>query len=289
MTPGPGPGDIQQLLQRDCAIIRWFIEVREGHQFKASPLRDYLEVCERADLKQPSKKIEDIPEETARYYLHLSAAFTRLAWAIRALYGNESVERVDGSFITDELLGEDNKQPGVEHKLPGGIGTLVFAGRLMQAGGGRVCINGKRVPGHDIRWTTADGDLVLVERKDRSYEAGLKDTAETRALRVIDEVERAHIPIEPGAARLLVVAFQHFVRRIETADTDRAYEIALGNAFRRAALTAPPHIVVVEHLGMDVRTHGEKSNFFSPIAVKWEPWLANRILPSVARAIGATK
>ena len=29
VTPGPGPGDLQELLRRDVRIIRWFIEERQ--------------------------------------------------------------------------------------------------------------------------------------------------------------------------------------------------------------------------------------------------------------------
>ncbi len=89
-------------------------------------------------------------------------------------------------------MGADSKQPDAERRLPGGVGTLVFAGRLVQAGGGRiVSINGKGVPGHDIRWVTKLGNTVLVERKDRSYEAGLGDTAEKHIKKVIAEVRNA--------------------------------------------------------------------------------------------------
>jgi len=87
----------------------------------------------------------------------------------------------------------------VTRKLPGGIGTLVFAARLVQAGGGRIRINGNPVPGHDIRWRTAGGDLVLLERKDRSYGAGLTDTPGRRALRVVAYVKECRIPTEPSA------------------------------------------------------------------------------------------
>ncbi len=176
-----GPGDRQRLLERDVQIIRWFIEEREGLRIKASPLVDLLGAYAVADLNAPSKSVESIPPDTALFLLHASAHFMRLAWAIRALCGRDSLEQVDASFITAELLGEDSKERDITRKLPGGIGTLVFAGRLVQAGGGRVRIYGNQVRGHDIRWATADGDTVLIERKDRSYEAGLSDTAEKRA------------------------------------------------------------------------------------------------------------
>jgi hypothetical protein len=54
IVPQPGPGDPQQLLQRDIQIIRWFIEKREGRQFKVSPLGDLLDAYAKVDLNDPS-------------------------------------------------------------------------------------------------------------------------------------------------------------------------------------------------------------------------------------------
>ena len=289
VTPWPGQGDRQGLFERDIEIIRWFIEEREGRTIKSSPLGDLLDAYKGADLNAPSKTIESIPTDTALFLLHASAHFMRLAWAILALCGRGSLEQVDASFITDELLGEDSKERNIARKLPGGIGTLVFAGRLVQAGGGRLRISGRKVVGYDIRWRTAGGDTVLVERKDRSYEAGLADTAKKRATRVIEEVNRAHIPVEPGAARILVVGFQHLVKQDEMETVDPAYQHALETAFPEDARAGLPHMVVVEHLGMEPRTGGEKSNFFSPQSLNWEVPLMDRVGLLLVRAIGAEK
>ena len=46
-----------------------------------------------------------------------------------------------------------------------------------------------------------------------------------------------------------------------------------------------PHFVLVEHLGLEPRTAGEKSNFFSPHAIHWNA-AAKRVQPLLARAIG---
>ena len=287
VTPWPGPGDRQELLERDVRIIRWFIEQREGRKIGTSPLGDLLEAYKGADLNAPSTTVESVPTDTALFLLHASAHFMRLAWAIRALCGRGALEQVDGSFITDELLGQDSKERDIKRKLPGGVGTLVFAGRLVQAGGGRVRISGNQVPGHDIRWVTADGDTVLVERKDRSYEAGVTDTAEKRAIRVIQEVKRTHIPVESGAARILVVGFQHLVKQDEMKIVDPAYQHALETAFQGESRVGLPHMVVVEHLGMEPRTGGVKSNFFSPQPLNWQPGLMDRVGRLLVSAIGA--
>jgi hypothetical protein len=157
VTPHAGHGDLQQLLQRDVRIVRWFIEEAGWTTAGINPrstLAAMLETAEKLNLNAPSiPPIESIEPETARHLLHAAAALVRLAWAIRALHGRSgAVDRVDASFINDELLGDDTKEQDVEKKLPAGVGTLVFAGRLLQAGGGRiVSINGKRGVGHDIR------------------------------------------------------------------------------------------------------------------------------------------
>jgi len=287
VTPWPGPGDRQELLERDVNIIRWFIENCLSCRIRKSPLADLLEAYRLADLNGPSKSIESIPHDDCLHLLHASGGFLRLAWAIRGLCGRNALEHVDASFIRDELLGEDNKQREVSRKLPGGIGTLVFAARLVQAGGGRVRINGNQVIGHDIRWTTADGDVVLVERKDRSYQAGLTDTAEGRAMRVVDEIRRSRIPSEPGAARILMVGFQDLVRQSDMDVVDPLYQRTLEREFPEPTRKDLPHAVIVEHFGMEPRTGGEKSNFFSPQPLNWEVPLMDRVGLLLVRAIGA--
>lgn len=251
VTPRPGPGDMQANLQRDTRIIRWFIEKRWGRRMRpASSLGRLLEMSERVDLHGPSISVDELDQTVAQHALHLTSTLTRLAWAVRALHGRDSVDQVDGSFIDDELMGEDTSEPSIERRLPGGIGTIVFAGRLVQAGGGRILsINGKGGRGHDIRWRTEIGDKVLVERKDRSYEAGLEDTAEKRTQKVVAEVRKAAstIPQEPGVGRVLVVGFQHLVRKCEAEAVDKGYETGLkaalaGSASRRAL----PHVVIIE-------------------------------------------
>lgn len=114
---------MQQLLQRDVRIVRWFVEERWGRRPKPeSTLGQLLAISEKLDLNGPTESVESIEPEVARHLLHASAALGRLAWAIRALHGNAAIDLVDGSFIDDEVMGEDTKQPDVERRLPGGIG-----------------------------------------------------------------------------------------------------------------------------------------------------------------------
>jgi hypothetical protein len=276
-------------------IVRWFIEERWGRRIKpGSILGELLAASDAVDMSRPAKTVDELDREVARHGLHLTAGLVRLAWAVRALHGSDgAIDRVDATFIDDELLGEDTKERNAERKLPAGIGTLVFAGRLVQAGRGRiVSINGHRGVGHDIKWVTGAGDTVYVERKDRSYEAGLTDTPEKRVARLLYETRRAGLtmPRERGAARVLVVGFQHLVRKVEARRVDRGYQDALSREFGGGRVRGAdlPHLVVAEHLGLEPRTGGEKFDFFSPQAVYMKPKeVMRRVLRLVVRALGA--
>jgi len=278
------------LIKRDARIVRWFVEDEMELDFGASPLRQFLDAYEQADPKMVLPPFESIPVEQRRYQMHGDAQFERLAWAIWVLYGSDAVEQMDGSFVKHEVLGADN--PQAERKLPGGIGTLDIAARLVQAGGGRVSIYGNKKAGHDIRWVTADGDVVLVERKDRSYEAGLTDTAEKRVRRIVEEINDSHIPNEEGAFRVLVVGFQHLVLTKDTEETDKYYQRALQEEFKETPKADLPHLVLIEHLGLEPeRRGGERNNFFSPqpLNLNLDEMDSNmeRVARLLARALGA--
>jgi hypothetical protein len=280
------------LVQRDVQIIRWFIQDEMGLKFEESPLKHVLDIYIQVDPNVVVPAFDDIPVKRSRHGLHFSAQFERLAWAIWVLYGNDAVERMDGSFVRREIMSTDTKEAGAEQVLPAGVGTIVFAARLVQAGAGRVCIYGNQVAGHDIRWVTKDGDLVLVERKDRPYEPGLKDTPAARARWLIDKVSQTKIPNDdPGAFRVLTVGFQSLVRKAETEQMDKHYERALQDAFKDKTRPDLPHVVIIEHLGLQPRAGGEHSNFFSPQPLKLSPDKMSpqeeRVARLLVRALGA--
>src|SRR5258708_28717660 len=89
-------------------------------------------------------------------------------------------------------------------------------------------------------------------------------------MRVVDYVKQSRIPTEPGGARILMVGFQDLVRQSEMDVVDPLYQRALERELPEEARQDLPHAVVVEHFGMEPRTGGEKSNFFSPPPLKWE-------------------
>ncbi len=163
--------------------------------------------------------------------------------------------------------------------------------RFVQAGGGRVSISGNKKVGHDIHWVTAVGDNVLVERKDRSYEAGLTDSDEDRAAKVVEEVENACIPVRPKTLRVLTVGFQHLVpgTEEEMGRIDGIHANALKSAFGGNPSGPLPHLVIVEHIGLEARTSGEKSNFFSPHEVNPGASLMRRVGPLIMLAISSNR
>ncbi|HET9683639.1 MAG TPA: hypothetical protein VFP15_06015 [Gemmatimonadaceae bacterium] len=285
-------GHWHDLVQRDVGIIRWFIQDEMGLNFEESPLKQALDIYVQVDRNVVAPAFDDIPIERRQHGLHFSAQFERLAWAIWVLYGNDAVERMDGSFVRREIMSTDSKERGAEQVLPAGVGTMVFAARLVQAGGGRICLYGNQVEGHDIRWVTNDGDLVLVERKDRPYEPGLNDTPAKRCRWIIGKVNETKIPTEePGAFRVLSVGFQSLVRNAETEEMDKRYERALREAFTDKPKSDLPHVVIIEHLGLEPRSGGEHSNFFSPQPLNLSrdemDAKQERVLRLLVRAIGA--
>ncbi|HET7786485.1 MAG TPA: hypothetical protein VFL36_10965 [Myxococcales bacterium] len=285
-------GHWHDLVQRDVQIIRWFVQDEMGLKFEESPLKDALDIYVQVDPNIVVPAFDDIPVKRSQHGLHFSAQFERLAWAIWVLYGNDAVERIDGSFVRREIMSTDSKERGAEQVLPAGVGTMVFAARLVQAGGGRVCLYGNQVEGHDIRWVTDDRDLVLVERKDRPYEPDLNDTPAKRSRWIIGKVNDTKIPTdEPGAFRVLSVGFQSLVRKTETEEIDKHYERALQEAFSDKPKSDLPHVVIIEHLGLEPRAGEDHSNFFSPQPLNLSrdqmDAKQKRVLRLLVRAIGA--
>jgi hypothetical protein len=74
----------------------------------------------------------------------------------------------------------------------------------------------------------------------------------------------ATMPRPPSAGRVLVVGFQHLVRESEA--EAKGYEAGLKKAFGGGAVRLDDlsHVVIVEHLGLEPKTGGEKWDFFSP-------------------------
>jgi hypothetical protein len=97
------------------------------------------------------------------------------------------------------------------------------------------------------------------------------------------------MPRDRGVGRVLVVGFQHLVRAEEAAEVDATYEAALKQALDSGTLPTQdlPHLVVVEHLGLEPKAGGDKFNFFSPQPLNPEPWFMERVAPLLVRALGA--
>ena len=102
-------------------------------------------------------------------------------------------------------------------------------------------------PLYRVSWIVSGS--ALVERKDRSYDAGLRDSPEKRVRRVQDEVRNSKIQTDAGACRILSVGFQHLVTAKQTPAWDRLYGRGLKPFKQSRERKRLPHFVLVEHLG----------------------------------------
>lgn len=78
-----------------------------------------------------------------------------------------------------------------------------------------------------------------------------------------------------------MVGFQHIVFESEAEAVDKGYEAGLKEAFggRGVPLDHLPHVVIVEHLGLEPKTGGEKWTFFSPQPLNAETKFMARVAP----------
>jgi hypothetical protein len=85
-----------------------------------------------------------------------------------------------------------------------------------------------------------------------------------------------------------MVGFQHLIRESGAEDVDRGYTAGLKEAFGGGAVPLDdlPHVVIVEHLGLEPKTGGEKWNFFSPQPLNPEPRFMARVAPLLVKALG---
>lgn len=246
----PRGGESDPVQSKD--VIEWFVDhwapgAKIGPK---TPLGEMLEVARH--IERGGGPLEVSGEDAAEAHRHRALNLRLLDWSIRALHGRAGrLEQVHRSFITKELLGADDLR--AELRMPRGVGTLKLAAHLIQASGGSMVINGEGVPGHDLRWTPATGGLALLERKDRSWLAGSKESVKRRAQYVAGQVREAsaRFPRDVPAARVLAVGFPGFV---PVADADPIREQVndfLSESLSRDPGTAPlPDFLVVEFIGV---------------------------------------
>jgi len=242
LTPRGGESSVGS----SAETIDWFLR-RWGQNLTApadSPLGRILHEARRVEAGEP------VEAEAAELPAGLRRAFLLriLDWSIRALHGRSgTLVDVHRSFLTRELLGRDSSETKVP--MPGGIGTLYLAARLLQASGGKIRINGagRGGLGHDVHWEPATGGVALIERKDRAWHVGSTESVRERALYVASKVRgvAGRYPKIPGA-RVLAVGFPGFVepeREQETRDEVlRVIHARVGNT------TPLPDYLIVEFL-----------------------------------------
>jgi len=86
--------------------------------------------------------------------------------------------------------------------------------------------------------------------------------------------------------------FQNLVLAADTEETDKYYQRALEEEFKETPKADLPHLVLIEHLGLEAeRRGGERNNFFSPQPLnlnldEMDPKM-DRVARLLARALGA--
>jgi len=204
---------ILSAVRRDRADAMWFLRRFSAKEPDAeAPLMKLIAMYASIDLNEPSPRVEDLEPSSAEHAFHLEASLARLASSVRILRDRNAFKQVRESFVSEEILGADTDQQDAERTVPGGIGTIVFAARLAQAGGGVIELMGRKSVNLDLRWTSPDGQVVLIERKDRSLEATGRDTAEKRALHACHNREENGLPIFSGCVSSLARRFSEFGR-----------------------------------------------------------------------------
>src|SRR5258707_1133039 len=189
--------------------LRWFLETKSGKTIPPDcPLgKAFALVADRFNSPQVS-------EIEKQYLIRLVQKFRFGDWSVNALFARHTdpTRHVDavvhGHFIDAELFAADTNEGRFRMRHPLGIGTLYTAARLVQGGrGGRITISGDQVQGYDINYEHQLGP-ILVERKDRAYEAGLNDTPKKQLEIVLEQIELkgSKIPCE-GTATILSVGF----------------------------------------------------------------------------------
>jgi hypothetical protein len=290
VVPEPEGGSMRSRVERDVNVVRWLVEEECRASMPAgAPLTRTMALSMAADWETEGPNIDQLNPADAHHGVHLTFQLQLLAWSIRALYGRpRRVLRIDKSFVADELLGSDTKERDAERTLAGGVGTMAFAARLVQAAGGRICsINGKQGVGHDLRWETEAGDVVLIERKDRAYEPGLGDQQQWREARVVRLARASKFPDVKGAALVLVVGFAHHVRAEQFETVDKGYQAALRSEFGDGRSPENrPHFVVAEHLGLEATRGGAKAYFWVPALLKPDDRILQTVGPLLVSALG---
>lgn len=171
----------------DAKTIEWFISEHDLEIPVGSPLARWLRTLRRSGVDgriEPAGVMEQIEKSpaadinadpvTRAAIADLYGAHT-LAWCIRVLKAKRNADliTIDSSVVRHELLGLHHSEARLP--MPGATGTLYQAARLHQAGEGKMRICGKGSVGVDIVWEPASGGQVVIERKDRAFEAAALD------------------------------------------------------------------------------------------------------------------
>ena len=143
-------------LKRGCPLARWLDALADAQQQR----RDWREAFS-LDAPVNHRKAYDLIE--AR----------RLAWSLRVLLApGRSEPFFDASFVTKQLMGEDNREPDKGLRMPLGTGSLFLAARLQQVAPGFLHFFGNQSAGVDVEYLADpqhNRGRVFIEQKERAY------------------------------------------------------------------------------------------------------------------------
>lgn len=175
------PRFLEQSPVEDAKTIEWLFKSLDVEIPPASPLARWVRTLrsggeERTSLSNDQTKAAE-PNHDAEVRAAIADLYgaQTLAWSIRVLLAerNAPLISVDGSVFRQELLGVHASETTIT--MPAATTTLYQSARLHQAAGGKLHVCGKKSEGADIIWEPELGGRVVIERKDRAFEAAAVD------------------------------------------------------------------------------------------------------------------
>jgi hypothetical protein len=112
--------------------------------------------------------------------------------------------------------------------------------------------HGRESAGHDISWSPVTGGAVVIERKDRAWDPGARETIDGRLRYIVGQIRQAgpRMPHRAGVARVLTIGLPGFVT---AADVEDVREIIDSHLSAELSPTASPETcpdcLVIDMLG----------------------------------------
>lgn len=254
--PSPVPGDLRDLggastAERSREIVLWFVD-HWAPAFRLPHTSPLAQLLDQIDMSARGGAPAEIPDHEVAALQHRLLMLRRLAHGISALHGTAGTLReVHQSFITKALAGSD--EPSARFRMPGGVGTICLAARLMQASGGEMGLlgEGQAAAGHDLWWKPRTGGEAVIERKDRAWERGAREPLGRRIAYAVSKVIDAgpRLPRRPGTARVLTIGFPGVITAEMEQKVRAEINDGLANALGPELPEHSPDCLVLDTLG----------------------------------------